>query len=99
MIIYGVLADVSIGSACLSRGFCRGLLLATAYSVYIMLVASRLISGWFLLHKEQFTWQERLGSLRRAFSCFIADHGGDWKYLWWAGNAHGGSGFGGCFFY
>ncbi len=61
MIIYGVLADVSIGRLFIA-GILPGLLLATAYSVYIMIVATfdkRVVPS----HKEQFTWKERLDSL------------------------------------
>ena len=62
MIIYGVLADVSIGRLFIA-GIIPGLLLATAYSVYIMIVASfnpRVVPS----HKEQFTWTERIHSLK-----------------------------------
>jgi len=62
MIIYGVLADVSIGKLFIA-GILPGLMLATAYSCYIMVVA--------LVNKnvvpktvESFTWEERLNSLK-----------------------------------
>lgn len=69
MIIYGVLADVSIGRLFIA-GILPGLLLATAYSVYIMLVASldkRVVPS----SKEHFTWQERLGSLKELFPVLL----------------------------
>ncbi len=62
MIIYGVLADVSIGRLFIS-GIIPGLMLATAYSFYIMLVATlnkRVVPS----HKEQFTWSQRIESLK-----------------------------------
>jgi len=62
MIIYGVLADVSIGRLFIS-GIIPGLMLATAYSFYIMLVATlnkRVVPS----HKEQFTWTQRMESLK-----------------------------------
>ncbi len=62
MIIYGVLADVSIGRLFIS-GIIPGLMLATAYSFYIMLVATlnkRVVPS----HKEQFTWSQRMESLK-----------------------------------
>jgi len=62
MIIYGVLADVSIGQLFIA-GIIPGLMLATTYSLYIMLVATlnkRVVPS----HKESFTWKQRRDSLK-----------------------------------
>ena len=69
MIIYGVLADVSIGRLFIS-GIIPGLLLATSYSLYIMMVAfldKRVVPS----HKERFTWKERLASLQELFPVLL----------------------------
>jgi tripartite ATP-independent transporter DctM subunit len=62
MIIYGVLADVSIGKLFIA-GILPGLMLATAYSCYIMVVA---MVNKNVVPKtvESFTWEERLNSLK-----------------------------------
>lgn len=62
MIIYGVLADVSIGKLFIA-GIIPGLMLATAYSVYIM-VAAFISPKVVPLTKEQFTWAQRIASLK-----------------------------------
>jgi len=62
MIVYGVLADVSIGRLFIA-GILPGLLLATAYSVYIMIVAlidKRVVPQT----KEHYTWMDRIYSLK-----------------------------------
>jgi len=62
MIIYGVLADVSIGQLFIA-GIIPGLMLATAYSLYIMLAATlnkRVVPST----KESFTWAQRVDSLK-----------------------------------
>lgn len=62
MIIYGVLADVSIGKLFIA-GIMPGLLLATSYSGYIMIVAM-FDKTAVPSTKEQFTWSERVHSLK-----------------------------------
>ena len=62
MIIYGVLADVSIGKLFIA-GIMPGLLLATSYSGYIMIVAM-LDKTAVPSTKEQFSWSERIHSLK-----------------------------------
>jgi len=62
MIVYGVLADVSIGRLFIA-GILPGLLLATSYSMYIMIVAlidKRVVPQT----KEHYTWADRLSSLK-----------------------------------
>lgn len=69
MIIYGVLADVSIGRLFIA-GIIPGLLLATTYSVYIMIVATfnkRVVPS----RVEQFTWPERFASLKELFPVLL----------------------------
>ncbi len=62
MIIYGVLSDVSIGKLFIAGVF-PGLLLATSYSVYIMIVSS--IDKTTVPEKEeQFSNMDRLNSLK-----------------------------------
>jgi len=62
MIIYGVLSDVSIGKLFIA-GVIPGLLLATAYSFYIMLVSS--VDKTTVPKKEEkFTNLDRLNSLK-----------------------------------
>lgn len=62
MIVYGVLADVSIGKLFIA-GILPGLLLATSYSVYIMVVAlldKRVVPST----KESYTWKDRAYALK-----------------------------------
>jgi len=62
MIVYGVLADVSIGRLFIA-GILPGLLLAASYSMYIMIVAlidKRVVPQT----KEHYTWADRLSSLK-----------------------------------
>jgi tripartite ATP-independent transporter DctM subunit len=69
MIIYGVLADVSIGRLFIG-GILPGLMLATAYSVYIMIVATldkRVVPN----RVEQFTWSERIAALKELFPVLL----------------------------
>ena len=62
MIIYGVLSDVSIGKLFIA-GIFPGLLLASAYSVYIMIVSS-LDESTVPKEEERFTNKDRLNSLK-----------------------------------
>lgn len=62
MIIYGVLSDVSIGKLFIA-GVIPGLLLASAYSVYIMIV-SYFDKSTVPAKEEQFSNMDRLNSLR-----------------------------------
>ena len=62
MIIYGVLSDVSIGKLFIA-GVIPGLLLASAYSVYIMIV-SYFDKSTVPAKEEQFSNLDRLNSLR-----------------------------------
>ncbi len=62
MIIYGVLSDVSIGKLFIA-GIFPGLLLATSYSVYIMIV-SYLDKTTVPAEEEHFTNKDRLYSLK-----------------------------------
>ena len=62
MIIYGVLSDVSIGKLFIAGVF-PGLLLATAYSVYIMIV-SYFDKSTVPAEEEKFTNMDRLMSLK-----------------------------------
>jgi len=62
MIIYGVLSDVSIGKLFIA-GILPGLLLATLYSVYIMVV-SKIDKSVEPEIKEKFTMQDKLHSLK-----------------------------------
>ncbi len=62
MIIYGVLADVSIGKLFIA-GILPGLMLATAYSCYIMVVAT-VNKNVVPATLESFTWEERLNALK-----------------------------------
>lgn len=69
MIIYGVLADVSIGRLFIS-GIIPGLLLATSYSLYIMMIAfldKRVVPAG----KEHFTWAQRAASLKELFPVLL----------------------------
>ena len=68
MIIYGVLADVSIGKLFIA-GIFPGLLLATAYSLYIM-VAVRLDPEAVPREQERFSWRERLESIKELIPVF-----------------------------
>ena len=62
MIIYGVLADVSIGKLFVA-GLLPGLLLATLYSFYIM-GAAKIDPSIEPEIKETFTWTQKLDSLK-----------------------------------
>jgi len=62
MIIYGVLSDVSIGKLFIA-GIFPGLLLASAYSFYIMIVAS-FDKKAVPVNEENFTNKDRLNSLK-----------------------------------
>jgi tripartite ATP-independent transporter DctM subunit len=69
MIIYGVLADVSIGKLFIG-GILPGLMLAALYSGYIMIAAS-LNPGAVPRSEERFGWRERLVSLRDLLPTFL----------------------------
>lgn len=62
MIIYGVLADVSIGRLFIA-GILPGLLLATTYSVYIMIVAF-FDKSIVPPTKEVYSWQDRFFAIK-----------------------------------
>ncbi|WP_294962244.1 TRAP transporter large permease subunit [Sulfurimonas sp.] len=62
MIIYGVLADTSIGKLFVA-GILPGLLLATMYSIYIMIVA-KIDPSVEPEIKETFTWAQKFDSLK-----------------------------------
>jgi tripartite ATP-independent transporter DctM subunit len=62
MIIYGVLSDVSIGKLFIAGVF-PGLLLATAYSVYIMIISS-IDKTTVPMEEEKFSNMDRLNSLK-----------------------------------
>lgn len=62
MIIYGVLADVSIGKLFVA-GLLPGLLLATLYSLYIMMMA-KIDPSIEPEIKETFTWSQKIESLK-----------------------------------
>ncbi|WP_456391791.1 TRAP transporter large permease [Nitratifractor sp.] len=69
MIIYGVLADVSIGKLFIG-GILPGLMLAALYSGYIMIAASLdpdAVPGG----DERYGWRERLASLRDLLPTFL----------------------------
>ncbi len=68
MIIYGVLADVSIGKLFIA-GIFPGLLLATAYSLYIMFVAS-IDKSAVPIQKDHFSAKERLASIKELVPIF-----------------------------
>lgn len=63
MIIYGVLADVSIGKLFVA-GLLPGLLLATLYSFYIMYRAKVDKENVMPKEEESFTWADKLASLK-----------------------------------
>jgi len=69
MIIYGVLADVSIGKLFIA-GILPGLLLASLYSGYIMII-SILDKNAVPKTDENFTWNDRLKSLRDLIPTFL----------------------------
>jgi tripartite ATP-independent transporter DctM subunit len=69
MIIYGVLADVSIGKLFIA-GILPGLLLATLYSGYIMII-STLDKNAVPKSDENFTWNDRAKSLRDLIPTFL----------------------------
>lgn len=69
MIIYGVLADVSIGKLFIA-GILPGLLLASLYSGYIMII-STLDKNAVPKTDESFTWSDRAKSLRDLIPTFL----------------------------
>jgi len=68
MIIYGVLSDVSIGKLFIA-GIAPGLLLATLYSFYIMIV-SKLDPSVVPQDEETFTLKDKLNSFKDLFPVF-----------------------------
>ncbi len=68
MIIYGVLSDVSIGKLFIA-GIFPGLLLGTAYSLYIMAVAS-LERDVVPAQKESFSIREKIASIKELVPIF-----------------------------
>ena len=69
MIIYGVLADVSIGKLFIA-GILPGLLLASLYSGYIMII-STLDKSSVPKVEDNFTWSDRAKSLRDLIPTFL----------------------------
>jgi tripartite ATP-independent transporter DctM subunit len=69
MIIYGVLADVSIGKLFIG-GILPGVMLATLYSGYIM-IAAALDPSAVPDTQERYGWRERLASLRDLLPTFL----------------------------
>ena len=69
MIIYGVLADVSIGKLFIA-GILPGLLLASLYSGYIMLISS-LDKTSVPKSEDNFTWSDRAKSLKDLLPTFL----------------------------
>ena len=69
MIIYGVLADVSIGRLFIA-GILPGLMLATAYSLYIMVVAL-VDKNVVPKTKESYTWEQRMHALKELFPILL----------------------------
>ena len=69
MIIYGVLADVSIGKLFIG-GILPGLMLAALYSGYIM-IAATLDPRTVPQSDERYGWRERLTSLRDLLPTFL----------------------------
>jgi tripartite ATP-independent transporter DctM subunit len=69
MIIYGVLADVSIGKLFIG-GILPGVMLATLYSGYIM-IAATLDPSAVPDTQERYGWRERLASLRDLLPTFL----------------------------
>jgi len=68
MIIYGVLSDVSIGKLFIA-GIFPGLLLGTAYSLYIMVVAA-MDGGVVPAQRERFSARERAASIKELIPIF-----------------------------
>ncbi|APW65324.1 MULTISPECIES: TRAP transporter large permease [Arcobacteraceae] len=68
MIIYGVLSNVSIGKLFMA-GLLPGLLLATLYSIYIM-IASRVDSSVVPVEENKYTINDYLYSLKDLFPVF-----------------------------
>ncbi len=68
MIIYGVLSDVSIGKLFIA-GILPGLLLGSAYSVYIMFIAS-IDRSVVPEQREQFTMKARFASIKELIPIF-----------------------------
>ncbi len=69
MIIYGVLSDVSIGKLFIA-GIFPGLLLASSYSLYIMIVAS-LDKSVVPSKGERFTFREKIDSIKELVPIFL----------------------------
>ena len=69
MIIYGVLADVSIGKLFIA-GILPGILLATLYSGYIMIVSS-LDKSAVPKSDEEFSWSDKVKSLKDLIPTFL----------------------------
>ncbi len=69
MIIYGVLADVSIGKLFIG-GIFPGLMLAALYSGYIMIAAS-IDPSAVPQRRERFGWAQRIASLRDLIPTFL----------------------------
>ncbi|NJB67236.1 tripartite ATP-independent transporter DctM subunit [Desulfobaculum xiamenense] len=69
MIIYGVLADASIGQLFIA-GIAPGIMLACMYSLYIALRA-RLEPGCVPDRREEYTWADRIAALRDLGPVFL----------------------------
>lgn len=68
MIIYGVLADVSIGKLFIG-GILPGLLLASAYSAYIIIVAK--IKKNVAPDEKEYTWGDRIRAIKELVPVFL----------------------------
>jgi len=69
MIIYGVLADVSIGKLFIG-GILPGLLLAGAYSTYIIII-SKLRKDVTPKAEKEYTWKDRLKAVKELVPVFL----------------------------
>jgi len=69
MIIYGVLADVSIGKLFIG-GIFPGLLLAGAYSAYIIIVA-KIKKNVAPAEEKSYTWKERIIAIKELVPVFL----------------------------
>jgi len=69
MIIYGVLSNVSIGKLFMA-GILAGLLLATLYSVYIMII-SKIDKSMVPTNKDKYIFKDYMNTLKDLFPIFL----------------------------